>query len=330
MLASRTFALGLLVACLGVAPRAHAEPAGSHPRTGKQTAAAEPAPAPLQASVPASSGDDPARTAHAKALFEKAASAYSGGRYYEAIEDFLEVERVYPNDQLPYNIAKAYDNLGSRPGALRYYRDYLRRSPDAPDREAVVTRVRELEAALAERGVQQVTVFSDPPEATVLLDDQPVGLTPWTGETWPGRHRVVVQKRGYLEHEVVMELDALKAEEVNLELTRAPVTPPPPAPIPVSNDKPWPLTRRMSVLTWATLATGTAALGTAIAIEATAGSKSSHITPATGFFAGLGTAAAVVGGVMLYFDLSDRSGDERHASLNAGPERVVATYQTSF
>jgi hypothetical protein len=327
MSASRTAALGVCACLLGIAPWSQAE-APSGRQHASKSATAEPPPAPV-APAALSANDDPGRTAHAKALFEKAANAYAAGHYYEAIEGFLELDRFYPNDQLPYNVAKAYDNLGSRPGALRYYREYLRRSPTAADHEAVVTRVRELEQALAERGLQQVTVFSDPPEATVLLDDRPVGLTPWTGETWPGRHRVTVEKNGYLQREVVMELDALKAEEVNLELTHAPLAAPVAAP-PVSQEKPWPLTRRMGVLTWATLATGTAALGTAIAIQATSGSKSSGITPATGFFAGVGAAAATVGGVMLYFDLSDKSGEERHATVSAGPERVVATYQTSF
>lgn len=319
----------LTAALAGIAPRANAEPAG-HGKNVKQTAVTEPPPAPLAAQAAPANADDPQRTAHAKALFEKAATAYAGGHYYDAIEEFLEVDRFYPNAQLPFNIAKAYDNLGNRAGALRYYREYLRRSPEAPDHESVVTRVRELEIALAERGLQQVTVFSDPPEATVLLDDRPVGLTPWTGETWPGHHRVSVQKNGYLEHEVVMELDALKAEEVNLELAPAPVVAPPAPTAPVHDEKPWPLTRRMSVLTWTTLGASTAALGTSIAIQASSGAKDARITPAAGFFAGLGTAAAVVGGVMLYFDLSDKSGDERHAAVSAGPERILATYHTSF
>jgi hypothetical protein len=86
----------------------------------------------------------------------------------------------------------------------------------------------------------------------------------------------------------------------------------------------------MSVLTWTTLATGTAALGTAIAVEVSAGAKGSRITPATGFFAGVGTAAAVVGGVMLYFDLSDKAGDERHAWVETSPDRVVARYRAAF
>ena len=48
--------------------------------------AAGAAPAPL---VPAAN-EDAGRTAHAKALFEKAANAYASGHYYEAIESFLE------------------------------------------------------------------------------------------------------------------------------------------------------------------------------------------------------------------------------------------------
>jgi tetratricopeptide (TPR) repeat protein len=277
----------------------------------------------------AANGDDPARVAHAKSLFEKAASAYAAGRYYDAIESFLEVDRFYPTNQLPFNIAKAYDNLGNKSAALRYYREYLRRLPEAADKDSIVTRIRELESALAERGLQQMSVSSDPPDAIVLLDDRPVGLTPWTGETWPGRHRVVVRKDGYTDRELTVELETLKSAEVNAELTRVPLAAPAPA-APVSKDKPWPLTKRMSVLTWTTLATGTAALGTAIAVEVSSGAKGSRITPATGFFAGIGTAAALVGGVMLYFDLSDKAGDERSATVSGGPERVVASYRGTF
>ena len=287
-------------------------------------------PAPLASPVLSQSdgGEDPARVAHAKTLFEKGAAAYAAGRYYEAIEVFLEVDRLYPNAQLSFNIAKAYDNRGSRPGALRSYREYLRRAPDAPDKDAITTRVHDLETALAERGIQQLSIASDPEEALVLLDDKPVGLTPWTGETWPGRHRVVVQKPGFSARELVLELDPLKAQDVTLELARAPISAPPAPPPTAKHGEPWPMTRKMSVLTWATLATGTAALGTAIAVEVASGSKSSGISPASAFFAGIGTAATAAGGVMLYFDLSDQAGDDKHAGLR--PRGVVAGYRGSF
>jgi len=327
MARSRLLKASLIGCLVTVALPSVAQP--SKPAAAKQAAPA-PQAAPLANTELSQSdgGEDPARVAHAKTLFEKGAASYAAGRYYEAIETFLEVDRLYPNAQLSFNIAKAYDNLGSRPGALRSYREYLKRAPDAPDKDAITTRVHDLETALAERGIQQLSVTSDPEDALVLLDDNPVGLTPWTGETWPGRHRIVVQKAGFSDRELVMELDPLKAQDVTLELARAPISAPETPPPTAKRGDPWPLTKKMSVLTWATLATGTAALGTAIAVEVASGNKSSGISPASAFFAGLGTAASLTGGVMLYFDLSDQASDDKHAGLR--PRGVVAGYRGSF
>ena len=325
---SRTLLCGLLGGLFSLTSVANAQPTKGAPAKAAPTAAPAPAPLTNPDLSAATPGADPSRVAHAKTLFDKGATAYAAGRYYEAIEIFSEVDRLYPNAQLCFNIAKAYDNLGSRPGALRSYREYLRRAPDAPDKDAVVTRVHELETLLAERGIQQLSVVSDPPDGLVLLDDRPVGLTPWTGETWPGRHRVVVQKSGFSEREILVELEPLKAQEVTVELAHAPSAAPPPPPKAVSTDKPWPLTNRMSVLTWATLATGTVALGTAIAVEVASGKRNAGIEPTSAFFAGLGTAAATVGGVMLYFDLSDKASDDKHAGLR--PTGVMAGYRGAF
>lgn len=325
---SRTLLCALLGGVFCLTSAANAQPTKGAP------AKAAPAPAPPAAPLTSpelgaqAPGEDASRVAHAKVLFEKGASAYAAGRYYEAIEIFSEVDRLYPNAQLCFNIAKAYDNLGSRPGALRSYREYLRRSPDAPDKDAVVARMHELETILSERGVQQLSVVSDPPDGLVFLDDRPVGLTPWTGETWPGKHRVVVQKAGFSQREIIVELEPLKAQEVTAELARAPVTAPAAPAKAASTDKPWPLTKRMSVLTWVTLATGTVALGTAVAVEVASGKRNAGIEPASAFFAGLGTAAATVGGVMLYFDLSDKASDDKHAGLK--PSGVMAGYRGSF
>ncbi len=276
------------------------------------------------------SGADASTLARAKALFERGATAYGQGHYYEAIEIFTETSRVYPNPQLAFNIAKAYDNLGSHPGALCYYRDYLRRSPNAPDREAVTTRVHELERALAERGVQQVTVLSEPSDAIVLVDDQPVGLTPWTGETWPGRHRIVVTHAGYTPREVVAELEPLRALDVSAALELLPVAP-------VARPDPAPPTGAQRgtanhVLTWVSLGVGTAALGTAIAIEASVDSNGRKLSPASAFFAGLGAAATAAGSVMLYLDLRDRDDakEQRHAAVGFDGRSISAAYSQSF
>jgi tetratricopeptide (TPR) repeat protein len=268
----------------------------------------------------------------AKALFEKGVAAYSGGRYYEAIEIFAETDRLYPNPQLAFNIAKAYDNLGSKSGSLRYYRDYLRRSPDAPDRAAVEGRVRELETALVEQGVQQLSVISDPPEALLLIDDRPVGLTPWTGQTWPGKHKIELRRSDYRTESFVAEIEPHRSSDVTVVLHQASDAAPP-------KGKPGPSSQRrelragrLNVLTWTALGTAGGALGTALVIEAAGGDSESAIRPGTAFFAGLGSAAAVLGGVLLYFRSSESAApsSESNVALRFTRGGASARYTARF
>ena len=314
------------VAGLCVSSMAGAQPSPTAPPGAPALTAAPPATEPA-------SDAEPGLVARAKLLFERGAAAYGAGRYLEAIEIFSETNRLYPNPQLSFNIAKAYDNLGSHSGALRYYLEYLRRSPDALDRVAIEARLRELEAAIAERGVQQVTVLSEPSEAMVYLDGAPVGLTPWTGETWPGKHTLALRRPHYAPHEATLELERLRSSEVSVTLERAR----PPAPPPVVDERVhWERTHHTSLLTWLCFGTATAALGTAVAIEATAGDKSPKIEPSTAFFAGFGAATAVVGGVLLYLDLStDASPDAPNVSASGvafrvAPGSAFAGYSTAF
>ena len=125
-------------------------------------------------------------------LFLQGVAAYRDGKYYEAVAIFLQTQRIYPDTQLCFNIARAYENLGNASAALRYYRDYLRQADRPSDGDEVRALVHELEQQLSQRGVQQLSVLSQPDSATVLLDGKPVGITPWTGETYPGKHRLAL------------------------------------------------------------------------------------------------------------------------------------------
>jgi tetratricopeptide (TPR) repeat protein len=291
---------------------------------------------PATRTIEAAPDSEPGLIARAKSLFARGATAYSAGRYYEAIEIFTEANRLYPNPQFSFNIAKAYDNLGSHSGALRFYLEYLRRSPEAPDRLAVEARLRELEVELAKRGVQQLTVLSEPAEAMVYLDGHPVGLTPWTGETWPGKHSISLRRQHYDAHETTIELERLRSTELNVTLERVR---PPVAPRVVDARLRWEQTHHTSALTWICFGTAAAALGTAITIEATIGGESRKLEPSTAFFAGLGAASAAVGGVLLYFDLSTDDAQKQKApsaapatALTLGVTRGggVASYHATF
>jgi tetratricopeptide (TPR) repeat protein len=238
----------------------------------------------------------------ARELFLQGVAAYRAGKFYEAVEIFLQTQRIYPDTQLSFNVARAYENLGNVGAALRYYRDYLRQADRPSDGDEVRERVRRLSQQLAQRGVQQVTVLSQPESATVLLDGRPVGITPFTGETYPGKHRLALKLDGHASQEQVLELDAYAPRDVALVLVPEPKRAPQALP-PVVLFKPRP--PGVSVATLVTLGTGIALLGTAIAAQAA--SKDAGISPPSAFFAGSGLGLTGAGGVMLYFDLAPRA-----------------------
>jgi tetratricopeptide (TPR) repeat protein len=280
--------------------------------------------------VAAESDPEAAAVQRAKVLFEKGVAAYSAGRYHEAIEVFAETDRLYPNPQLAFNIAKAYDNLGSKGGGLRYYRDYLRRSPDAPDKAAVEARVRELEAALALEGVQQLSVISDPPEALLLIDGRPVGLTPWTGQIWPGKHRIELRREDYQTESFVAELEAHRASDVKVVLHEAGQVSAPEGKKGAPPQRREVRQSRLNLLTWTALGTAGGSLATALAIEAASGDSDSAMRPGTAFFAGLGTAAAVVGGVLLYFKASESEQPKSDVAVSVTARGATARYTARF
>ncbi len=245
----------------------------------------------------------------ARELFLQGVAAYRAGKFYEAVEIFLQTQRIYPDTQLCFNIARAYENLGNVGAALRYYRDYLRQADRPSDGDEVRERVRRLSQQLAQRGVQQLTVMSQPEGATVLLGGRPAGITPFTGETYPGKHRLALKLDGHASQEQVVELDAYAARDVSLVLLPEPKpAPKPAAPLVVFKQRP----PGVTPATLVALGTGVALLGTAIAAQAA--SKEAGISSPTAFFAGSGLSIAGVGGVMLYFDLAPRAAGARPAA----------------
>ena len=155
--------------------------------------------------------------------FERGVAAYRAGRYGEALDAFLEAYRVHPSPTFLFNAARAHDRLGNVVQALHYYRAYLRAAPEAGDREPVTRRVRELEALLQKRGVQQVSLLTKPEGATLWVDGQPVGVTPWIGQLVPGQHRWELRLEGYETRRGAFALTPHRSLDVFAEL--APLSP---------------------------------------------------------------------------------------------------------
>lgn len=161
------------------------------------------------------------KQAEGKARYERGAEAYAAGRYKDAIDLFLQADALAPSAALSFNIARAYEKISDDAASLQWYRDFRRRAPDAKNGPEVDARIGALEKVLVAKGVQQLTVLSSPQGATVIIDDQPVGVTPFTGQFAPGAHKVALSLRGYADTERKVELGADHAQDLNVPLVPA-------------------------------------------------------------------------------------------------------------
>jgi tetratricopeptide (TPR) repeat protein len=230
-------------------------------------------------SAPSDEAATEQRLAEARSKYEAGVQAYERGRYKDAVDWFLAADRLAPSAPLSFNVARAYERLGDDSSALRWYRDYLRRDSNAPNAPSVRKLVAELAAALAKKGVQQVTVLSVPAGATVAVDGQPSGVTPCTFDLPPGKHHLFLSYRGYADHAREIELGASEPVDVSIALERAAGTDraaPSPAPVaaapaPATPAAPAPGTkapgRQLGIWPWVTAGAGAAALGGALTFE---------------------------------------------------------------
>jgi tetratricopeptide (TPR) repeat protein len=104
----------------------------------------------------------------AKALFVSGQSHYNLNEFPLALRDFKEAYRLYPDPVFLYNLGQCERQLGHPDEAIRFYRTYLREEPKAPNRQEVLKKIEEMEAALKEK----------PPEEDKGTAPPPAGATP--------------------------------------------------------------------------------------------------------------------------------------------------------
>jgi tetratricopeptide (TPR) repeat protein len=119
----------------------------------------------------------PEEKTKARELFQSGLVHYDLKEYPEALASFRDAYRVVQDPAFLYNIAQCYRRLGQNPEALDFYRNYLRRSPNAPNRAEVERRIDEIE-----RDIKAGRGASPPPKETA----PPVVPTP-RASTEPNR-----------------------------------------------------------------------------------------------------------------------------------------------
>lgn len=184
----------------------------------------------------------PTPQADAKRLFQSGSQAFEARRYEEAAHLFEASFARRHRPESAFNRARCAEFLGDVPGAIGWYRWYLRLSPTARDRADLERTLQALARKAAAAGGQVLTVFATPETASLRVDDGPAAVGWLSVQLPPGPHRVSAAAEGYLEVRIPLELALDTARELPLALELRPPTPPvsdapvvasPPAPVPV-------------------------------------------------------------------------------------------------
>lgn len=124
-------------------------PAPSTPTTPGGQPAGQPAPPQGQPTPPA--GDDADKKAKAKAAYDKGLSHYNLGEFDSAITEFKEAYSLSSAPGLLFNIAQSYRLKKDYEQATYFYTTYLRLKPDAPNREDVEARLKEMDELIKQQ-----------------------------------------------------------------------------------------------------------------------------------------------------------------------------------
>ena len=155
----------------------------------------------------------------AELQFQRGASAYSEGRFEDALEHFLASNRLVPNVNVLYNIAKVYERLERPADAHRYYVESLASEEDPATRADIEQSLTRLAAEVA-----VLDVTSDPPGARIYLQRRDlgvVGITPRPLAVSPGSYQVIVELDGYRVHRTEpIEVQRGRAAPVAVTLER--------------------------------------------------------------------------------------------------------------
>ncbi len=152
--------------------------------------------------------------------FELGVTAYQRRDYLGALEHLLESNRLVPNRNVVFNVARAYEQLGRYAEAYRHYSDYLAVEADPERRRGAVEAIERIRPRVA-----LVRVESDPPGAQIFVDRVDLGArgeTPRVLALDAGEHTVILRRPDHYEARST-NVPAVVGKEAAVRLALEPV-----------------------------------------------------------------------------------------------------------
>jgi tetratricopeptide (TPR) repeat protein len=129
----------------------------------------------------------------AREVFSDGMRQYDLGDYKTALELFKKAYLNYPEPAIIFNIAQCERQLGHKAEAVRLYRSFLRKVPDAPNRTNIESIIKRLENEM----VQEEATKNTAPSGTITPPEKPVQPPPVVVHTEP-KPTVPVYKKWWL------------------------------------------------------------------------------------------------------------------------------------
>lgn len=160
----------------------------------------------------------PDEIAAAREAFSRGQQAFNGGDYQAAADAYEEAYAIVPDPTILFSLGDARQRAEDYVAAAEAYEKYLEKRPDADNREDVETRLEQLRQVPG-----SIKVTTDPPGASITVDDEPTGeTTPATVSVSPGAHLVSVSLPRYAPAFEEVEVEFARETEVSLTLEEAP------------------------------------------------------------------------------------------------------------
>jgi len=152
--------------------------------------------------------------------FQLGNERYDAGDTKAALEHFLASNRLAPNKNVLFNIARCYEQLKLLPDAYRYYSASLEAETSEAGKQRTEDSLERLEPRVA-----LLTIESDPPGAVIYLDRKDLGsrgVTPRTLALPEGAHTVLLELPNF-ELGLSEKLELRLGERTRSKITLKPV-----------------------------------------------------------------------------------------------------------